>query len=176
MSSRLFILEADDVEPFIHPAEPSYESQHILGRETTDLHDTFLNRGRLAAGRSLGGGNHPDNTEIYVGRSGWSWLDLGGDPVTGVGSTTYRVGPESIVYIPSGTFHRLRNEGHEDYVFFTIWPEPSVEGANGVHDERRRTWGTGFRLRAGLDLESTEDSAYVVDRAAGRTPRVSDAG
>jgi mannose-6-phosphate isomerase-like protein (cupin superfamily) len=170
MPTRIFIAEADDVAPFIHPAEPAYESQHILGRETTGLHDTFLNQGRLAAGHSLGGGNHPANAEIYIGRSGWSWLDLGGHPDTGEGGTTYRVGADTIVFIPRGTFHRLRNEGKEDYLFLTVWPEPAAPGANGVHDERLRSWGTGFRLRDGREVVSTDDAEYVVDRVSGRTP------
>ncbi len=61
----------------------------------------------------LGGGNHPDNDEIYYVVSGETLVDLGGDPVTGEGRQTYRLVPGMVVFIPAGIFHRLRNDGDE---------------------------------------------------------------
>ena len=77
------VLRADDVEPFTHPEELGYHSQHILGHETTGGHDLLLNRGTVDAHHGLGGTNHPDNDEVYFALSGWAWVDLGGHPDTG---------------------------------------------------------------------------------------------
>ena len=64
------VLRADDVEPFTHPEELGYHSQHILGHETTGGHDLLLNRGTVDAHHGLGGTNHPDNDEVYFALSG----------------------------------------------------------------------------------------------------------
>lgn len=160
-TQRHLVLRVDDVQPFLQPGQDVYWSQQVLGRENTGLHDCFLNCGRVAAQRALGGGNHPDNDEVYYVVSGRSWLDLGGDPSTGQGCTSYQVEPGSVAFIPAGTFHRLRNEADEDLVILTIWPQAAAPGANGVHDARLAEWGTGFRLRSGRRLVEAEDGAYV---------------
>ena len=149
------VLRSDDIEPFTHPDEPCYHSQHILGRENTGSHDLLLNRGTVDPHQGLGGTNHPDNDEIYYGLSGRSWVDLGGHPDTGEGSLTFAIEAGSAVFVPRGVFHRLHNDGDEPFVLLAIWPEPAVEGANGIHDLRLHTWGTGFRLRPGRELAPT---------------------
>ena len=101
------VLRADDVEPFTHPEELGYHSQHILGHETTGGHDLLLNRGTVDAHHGLGGTNHPDNDEVYFALSGWAWVDLGGHPDTGEGAQTYRIEPGMVTFIPAGVFHRL---------------------------------------------------------------------
>ncbi len=164
------VLRSDDIEPFTHPEEPAYHSQHILGRENTGGHDLLLNRGTVDPHRSLGGTNHPDNDEIYYGISGWSWVDLGGDPNTGEGSLTYRIEAGGTVFVPKGVFHRLHNDSDEPFVLLAIWPEPAPHGANGIHDLRLDTWGTGFRLRPGCQLETVADGGRVVEPAAGWDP------
>lgn len=166
------VMRTDDVLPFTHPGDPAYHSQHVLGKETTGRHDLLLNRGTVDPHQGLGGGNHPDNDEIYYIVSGQTLVDLGGDPVTGEGHRTFRLDRDMVVFIPAGTFHRLRNDGDEPLVILTIWPQPSVAGANGIHDERLETWGTGFRLREGRELLVEEDSARVVSRDEGWDPAV----
>ncbi len=172
MARPYLVLSADDVEPFSHPAEPVYRSQHILGSESAGVHDLLLNQGTVLARGGLGGGNHPDNDEIYYAVRGTSLVDLGGDPTTGEGSTTYRLDPGMITFIPAGTFHRLRNDSDEDFVLLTIWPQPAVEGANGIHDERLKQWGTGFRLRQGCELVTDGGASRVIEPSAGRDPLV----
>ena len=167
-SPRSFVLRANDIEPFSHPADPGYASQHVLGRETVGTHDTLLNRGTVEPNYSLGGGNHPANDEIYYALSGRCLLDLGGDPDTGVGGETFRIEDGMVVFIPAGTFHRLRNDTDERFTLLTIWPQPAAHGANGIHDLRLETWGSGFRLRDGLSVE-TGTASRVVD-AAGWDP------
>jgi mannose-6-phosphate isomerase-like protein (cupin superfamily) len=170
MTRPHLVLRADDIEPFVHPAEPVYASQHILGRDSAGIHDLLLNQGTVRARSGLGGGNHPDNDEVYYAVRGTAWVDLGGDPTTGDGSTTYRLEPGMVAWIPAGTFHRLRNDQDEDFVLLTIWPQPSVEGANGIHDERLKAWGTGFRLREGCGLVTEGDGSRVVESSAGWDP------
>jgi mannose-6-phosphate isomerase-like protein (cupin superfamily) len=162
------VLNADDVQPYTHPAEPVYHSQHILGRESSGSHDLLLNRGTVDPQSGLGGGNHPVNDEVYYGVSGTCLVDLGGDPDKGDGSQTYRMGAGSVVFIPAGTFHRLRNDSDEPFVLLTIWPQPSTTGANGIHDKRLEEWGTGFRLR--------DDRNLVEDDGAKRVVQAGDAG
>ena len=166
----LLVIKGDDIEPFVHPDDPAYQSQHVLGNETTGLHDLLLNRGTVAPRAGLGGGNHPDNDEIYYGVSGVCAVDLGGDPNTGEGGETFDIGPDSVVFIPAGTFHRLRNESDQPFVLLTIWPQPAARGANGIHDRRLDDWGTGFRLRPDLELVQTESSRRVVNRVTHKDP------
>lgn len=171
---RYLVIRSDDIEPFTHPGEPAYHSQHILGAETTGRHDLLLNQGTVDPHHGLGGGNHPDNDEIYYIVSGETLVDLGGDPDSGEGCQTYRLVPGMVVFIPAGVFHRLRNEGDEKLVILTIWPQPSVVGANGIHDERMETWRTGFRLRDGLELVSSAGAARVVAPDGSWDPLVAD--
>jgi oxalate decarboxylase/phosphoglucose isomerase-like protein (cupin superfamily) len=169
---RYMVLRTDDIEPFTHPGDPAYHSQHVLGQETTGRHDLLLNQGTVDPFGALGGGNHPENDEIYYIVSGQTLVDLGGDPDDGTGCTTYRLTPGMVVFIPAGVFHRLHNDTAEPLVLLTIWPKPAKAGANGIHDERLETWGTGFRLRDGRDLVSLDGGARVIAPAEGWDPRV----
>jgi quercetin dioxygenase-like cupin family protein len=164
------VLRSDDIEPFTHPEEPVYHSRHILGRESAGTHDLLLNQGTVDPHSSLGGTNHPDNDEIYYGLSGWSWVDLGGHPDTGVGGRTYRIEAGGTVFVPKGVFHRLHNDSDEPFVLLAIWPQPAVEGANGIHDMRLHTWGTGFRLRQGCVLAGDSDGRRVIEPRTGYDP------
>ena len=67
---RYLVIRTDDIEPFTHPGDPAYHSQHVLGEETTGRHDLLLNQGTVDPHQGLGGGNHPDNDEIYYVVSG----------------------------------------------------------------------------------------------------------
>ena len=156
------VLRSDDIEPFTHPEERGYHSQHVLGKEITGGHDLLLNRGTVDPNYDLGGGNHPDNDEIYYAVSGECQVDLGGDPDTGEGHDTYTLGAGGVVFIPAGTLHRLRNRSDEQFVILTIWPQPAVYGANGIHDARLESWGSGLRLREGCRIESVPGGGRVV--------------
>lgn len=169
---RYLVIRTDDILPFTHPADPAYHSQHVLGKETTGRHDLLLNQGRVDPHQGLGGGNHPDNDEIYYVVSGRTLVDLGGDPDTGEGCRTFRLEPGMVAFIPNGVFHRLRNDGDEELVLLTIWPKPAAAGANGIHDERLETWGTGFRLKEGRELLVEGNAARVVATDEGWDPLV----
>lgn len=156
------VLRSDDIEPFTHPEERGYHSQHVLGKEITGGHDLLLNRGTVDPNYDLGGGNHPDNDEIYYAVSGECQVDLGGHPDTGEGHSTFSLGVGGVVFIPAGTFHRLRNRSDEEFVVLTIWPQPAVYGANGIHDARLESWGSGLRLREGCRIEPVTGGGRVV--------------
>lgn len=170
--ARYLVIRTDDIEPFTHPGDPAYHSQHVLGAETTGRHDLLLNQGTVDPHLGLGGGNHPDNDEIYYIVSGSTLVDLGGDPDDGDGHATYRLTPGMVVFIPAGVFHRLRNDGADPLVILTIWPQASTTGANGIHDERLETWGTGFRLRDGRELIAGPGSARVIAAGEGWDPLI----
>jgi mannose-6-phosphate isomerase-like protein (cupin superfamily) len=64
----------------------------------------------------------------------------------GDGEESYEVGPDTAIFIPADTLHKITNTGTEDLEFLTIWPiTPAEEGVNGVFDERKRLWGKSFR-------------------------------
>jgi mannose-6-phosphate isomerase-like protein (cupin superfamily) len=171
-SNPYVVLNADDIEPFTHPADPKYHSQHVLGTETGADHDLLLNRGTVDPQSGLGGGNHPVNDEVYYGVSGSCLVDLGGDPDTGVGGKTYRLREGSVVMIPAGTFHRLRNDTDEPFVLLTVWPQTAPHGANGIHDLRKEEWGTGFRLRDGVRMVDDGGSRRAVAAGSAGDPLV----
>lgn len=169
---QFLVLRSDDIEPFTHPDETVYHSQHILGSESVGLHDLFLNQGTLDPQSALGGANHPDNDEIYYVVEGRSLVDLGGDPDTGEGSETFSLEPGMVVFVPAGTFHRLRNVSDERIRILALWPEPAPRGANGIHDLRLDTWKTGLRFRSGCELLSEGESLRVVEPSADWDPLV----
>jgi|TARA_B100000315_G_scaffold260559_1_gene322936 mannose-6-phosphate isomerase-like protein (cupin superfamily) len=170
LKTSYLVLRADDIEPFTHPKEKYYHSQHVIGNENTGGHDLLINRGTLDAHRELAGGNHPDNDEIYYVVKGSSLVDLGGHRDTGDGCQTYELEEGMVVFIPAGTYHRLRNVTDEEFIILAIWPQEAARGANGIHDLRVDTWGTGFRLRQGREMETDGLASRVVERATDWDP------
>jgi mannose-6-phosphate isomerase-like protein (cupin superfamily) len=175
MTDRFLVLRADDIEPFVYPGQDAYLSQHVLGRENTGLHDLFLNRGTVRPFKSLGGEAHAHNDEIYYIVGGRGLLDLGGDSQNGSGGETFSIEAGMVIYIPAGTFHRLRNTSDEDLTILTIWPEPVSAQEHGIQRERVKAWGTGFRLREGRELVTTEGGAQVAEPGSGWSPLVQQA-
>ena len=51
-------------------------------------------------------------------------------------------------------------------------PQSAGHGANGIHDLRLETWGTGFRLRDGRALLAGEAVSRVVAPTEGWDPKV----
>ena len=66
----------------------------------------------------------------------------------------------------------LRNVADEPFTLLTIWPQPAVRGANGIHDMRLDTWGTGFKLRQGCELVKDDEAMKVIQPGAGWDPEV----
>ena len=149
MAREVFVIDAEEVMPYSLPGgEDTYASQCIIDLEGARSEYLQLNRSRLMAGKSLGGGTHaPDHDECYYVLSGRGRLLVGGDPDTLAGSTVIELRPDSVVFIPGGVFHAVQNPYDADFVFLTIWPNRPRPGDNGIYDGRLRDWGTAFRLR-----------------------------
>jgi mannose-6-phosphate isomerase-like protein (cupin superfamily) len=154
--SRL-VVYAPDVESFSMPGdEDTYESQAVVCPDGVGSGDLEINRFTLKVGKRLAGHVHWDNDESYYVLAGHARLTLGGRPEDGEGGQDFEVGPESVAFIPAGTYHRLDNRGSEDLVLLTIWPRSPTPGNNPIWDARLEAWGTSFRIR---------DSDSIGDRA-----------
>jgi len=149
MTDRELIVHAEDIEWFVPKgADDIYASQCLVEPEGVGSERLMVHRSMVKAGQKLGGGSHPEGyDECYYILSGRARVALGGHPDTGEGSTTSEIGPDSVVFIPGGTFHALDNPNTEDLIFLTLWPK-IAPGANGVYDERIEAWGTSFRKKA----------------------------
>ena len=150
MTTKDLIVRVDDLEVFTPPeAQGVYESQSIVDRSIVGSRDLNVNRGVLIAGHRLHGGSHPVGCdECYYVLRGKARLALGGDSKTGDGAEVHEIGPDTAIFIPSGTFHALDNPYDEDLVFLTIWPHHPEPGDNGIYDARIAAWGTSFRKKA----------------------------
>ena len=58
----------------------------------------------------------------------------------------YEVGPGSVAYIAPTVAHQIKNIGDEDLEMLTMMPFQPTPGVNTVYDERKKKWGTSFRL------------------------------
>jgi mannose-6-phosphate isomerase-like protein (cupin superfamily) len=142
------VVYAPGVEPFSMPGdEDTYESQAVICPDGVGSRDLEINRFTLKAGKRLAGHVHWDNDETYYLLAGHACLTLGGRPEDGEGGQDFEVGPESVAFIPAGTFHRLDNTGGEDLILLTIWPRTPTPGNNPIWDGRLEAWGTTFRMR-----------------------------
>ncbi len=149
MAERELVVRADEVEVFTTPSTAGiYESQCLVDRDGVGSESLNVNRGTLKAGKRLAGGSHPAGSdECYYVLRGRARLTLGGDPRTGAGGQVHEIGPDTVVFIPGGTFHGLANPYDEDLVILTMWPRLPRPGDNDIYDARRRAWGTSFRKK-----------------------------
>jgi len=130
------IIKVGDLVGFSMPGdEDVYISKNVIDTEICDSTKVQVNHGTLKAGKSLLGGTHdcPYN-EIYYILRGRAKLTLGEEEC--------EVGPDTTVYIPCGTYHRLDNtNGDTDLEIISIWHLPLKEGANEIYDARKKAWG-----------------------------------
>jgi len=147
MKKRAFVVQADDVMPF-SLQDKVWRSQVIIGPDGAKSQNLYVTRFTLLAGQALGGHAHTPGKgdEAYYILRGHARLFIAPE----IGSSEreeYEVGPETAIFIPAGTFHRLDNtNGTEDLVLLTLWDQPPAPGSNGIHDARIKAWGTTFRL------------------------------
>lgn len=142
MSHKL-VFRTRDVAGFSpRGAEDSYVSKLLIDKESVGSTSLVVNYFALKPGkRTEPGGRHPDPyDEVYYVLRGRGLLRLGDPP------EVFELEPDTVAFIPSGTAHSLDNTGTEDLELITVMPGQLVEGVNTVYDERRRTWGTSFRL------------------------------
>ena len=141
--SKLRVVKAKDVMGFSPPGlEGSYLSRLLIDAEGMGSTKLMLVHATLKPGRSPGGGaSHPaPYDEAYYILRGQGLMEFD------EGQESYDVGPDTAIFIPGGTWHRITNTGAENLEFLTIWPlTPAEAGVNSVYDERKRTWGASFR-------------------------------
>lgn len=138
------IVEVQKVMPFYPPGmEGVYASRLLIESQGVGSARLQLVHASLKPGESPGGGAaHPQPyDEAYYILRGTGRMEFD------EGAEVYEVGPDTAIFIPGGTWHKITNTGAEELEFLTIWPlSPASEGVNGVYDGRIRAWGTSFRL------------------------------
>lgn len=141
---KLRVVKVRDVMGFApKEMEGDYISRLLIEAEGVGSKRLMVVHATLKPGKSAGGGGaHPEPyDEAYYILRGQGRMEFD------EGAETYEVGPDTAIYIPAGTWHRITNTGDEDLEFLTLWPlQPATEGVNSVYDERLRAWGCSFRL------------------------------
>ena len=142
--SKLRVVRAKDVMGFAPEGlEDAYISRLLIDEEGVGSPKLQVVHATLKPGKTPGGGAaHPvPYDEAYYILRGQGLMEFD------EGREQYEVGPDTAIFIPGDTWHRIENTGTEDLEFLTIWPmAPQEEGVNGVYDGRVRAWGTSFRL------------------------------
>ena len=129
------------------PAESKgdYISRLLIESEGVGSSKLMVAHGTMKPGKApLNAGVHPyPYDEAYYILRGKGRVEFGKGS-----KESYDVGPDTAVFIPAGTIHKIINTGIEDLEFLGIWPiMPTEEGVNSVCDERKRAWGTSFRKK-----------------------------
>ena len=141
------IVKVNEVMGF-SPAESkgAYISRLLIESEGVGSSKLMVVHATLKPGQTPGdaedhGAAHPPPyDEAYYILRGHGRMEFG------EGEESYEVGPDTAIFIPGGTLHKITNIGTEDLEFLTIWPiMPMEEGINGVYDERKSAWGTSFK-------------------------------
>jgi mannose-6-phosphate isomerase-like protein (cupin superfamily) len=137
------VVQISEIEGF-SPEElgGSYISRLLIESEGVGSSRLMLVHATLKPGTSPGdGAAHPiPYDEAYYVLRGQGRMEFGDE------DEPYDVGPDTAIFIPAGTMHKITNTGEDDLEFLTIWPlTPAEEGVNGVYAERKRRWGTNFR-------------------------------
>lgn len=138
------IVRVGEVMGFSPPGSGgAYVSRLLIESEGVGSDRLMVVHATLKPGQAPGGdaaAHPPPYDEAYYILRGEGWMEFGD------GTESYRVGPDTAIFIPAGTPHRITNTGTQDLEFLTIWPlTPAEEGVNGVYDERKRAWGRSFR-------------------------------
>ena len=142
--SRKLVFNALDVKGFSMAGhEDDFLSRLLIDRGGVGSERLIVNHFTLKPGKKTGESPHPEPyDEVYYVLRGTGVVELGAD------LTPHDVGPDSVVYIAGGTKHALENTGDGDLEILTIMPMQPVDGVNPIYDERRRAWGTTFKLQS----------------------------
>lgn len=71
----------------------------------------------LRVGEDIGEETHADTDQIFLIAEGEADAVVGGE--------TQRLDDESIIFVPAGTLHNIRNTGDEDLKLLTIYSPPA---------------------------------------------------
>jgi oxalate decarboxylase/phosphoglucose isomerase-like protein (cupin superfamily) len=154
MMSKRNVINVHDVVAYSPPGAASkYMSRLLIDGESVGSENLVLNHFTLYPGESTYLGSHPaPYEEVYYILNGVGELLLGGPD-----GDRHRVAPHTVAYIPSEMPHQITNLGDEPLEMLTMMPFHPRPGANSLYDERKREWGTSFRL-AGAPLAASNAS------------------
>lgn len=137
------VVKVSEIMGFIMPdSDGSYISRLLIESEGVGSSRLMLVHATLKPNKSPGcSASHPaPYDEAYYILRGRGLMEFGD------GEEVYEVEPDTAIFIPADTLHKITNIGTEDLEFLTIWPiTPMEEGVNGVYDARRKLWGKNFR-------------------------------
>ena len=137
------VIHAQDVAPFSPPgAEHDFESRLLIDDQSVGSKNLVMNYFTLQPGRTTYASAHPPPyDEVYYVLRGTGLLTLQGRP-----DFRREMGPDTLAFIPAGTIHQMENTGTEPLDMLTIMPLLPEPGVNTLYDERKKKWGTSFRL------------------------------
>lgn len=137
------VIRVRDVVPFAPAGEENkYCSRLLVDGESVGSKNLVVNHFTLRRGQQTYAGRHPaPYEEVYYILRGKGTLILGGAK-----GRRYKLGPDTIAYIPAGASHQLKNTGKRDLEMITFMPFHPAPGVNTLYDERKRKWGTSFKL------------------------------
>jgi mannose-6-phosphate isomerase-like protein (cupin superfamily) len=141
--SKPKVINVGEVMGYSPPgAAGKYLSRLLIDGESVGSNNLVLNHFTLYPGESTYLGSHPaPYEEVYYILNGVGELLLGGPA-----GDRYSVGPNMVAYIPCEMPHQIMNVGDEPLEMLTMMPFHPKPGANSLYDDRKREWGTSFRL------------------------------
>ena len=124
-------------------SQGAYLSRLLIDSEGVGSERLMLVHATLKPGHAPGeaAAHPPPYDEAYYILRGEGLMEFGDD------DQTYPVEANTAIFIPAGTPHKITNTGADDLEFLTIWPIMPADGVLGVYDERKRAWGTTFRMQ-----------------------------
>ena len=126
------VINSREVKPF--STGPTYDSRMILDDIVAGTKTVQINEGTLKGGCNTGGGTHEDNEIYYI---------VKGEGILTLGDKVYDVSQGSLVFIPAGVFHAVKNKSKKkDFVLITIWMDASK---NEMYELRMKAWGKSFK-------------------------------
>jgi mannose-6-phosphate isomerase-like protein (cupin superfamily) len=119
----------------------AFVSHMLVDQESVGSEKIVMNYFLLKPGKNTDHGSHPNPyDEIYYVLSGQGTLYLG------EARDEYDLTPNTVAFIPGGTLHSLHNSGPVDLELITVMPGTLAEGVNPLYDQRKKEWGTSFKL------------------------------
>jgi len=139
---KRYVINTNDVEGFSIPGdEDIYVSKLLIDKESVGSKRISMSYFMLKPGKKTEPGIHPcPFDEVYFIVKGKGIVYLGED------SEEYEISTDSVVFIPCGLKHGLKNTGDSNLELLGIFPYQFKNGVNGIYDERIKSWGKSFKF------------------------------
>ena len=143
MDKKRIVFKVNEVAGF-SPAhhEDAFISHMLVDQESVGSEKLVMNYFVLKPGKNTDPGSHPkpfDEVYYVLRGQGILYLYASHDP--------YDLSPDTLAFIPGGTVHSVVNTGSVDLEMITVMPGPLIEGVNTLYDERKKQWGSSFKLK-----------------------------